>query len=84
MLQGSIQDVLRAYEEVTLLMGIFSDHRRDADADDSEIYKMTEEMANTTGKVISVPRRQTMRNTWRQTMRNNVEADYEKQSGGRP
>lgn len=36
-LQGSIQDVVPAYEEVTLLMDIFGDRRRDADADDSEI-----------------------------------------------
>ena len=52
LLQGSTQDVLQAYEEVTLVNVIFIDIRQNADAEYSEIYKMTEEMASLAGTVI--------------------------------
>ena len=70
LLQGSTQEVLLAYNEVTLVKEIFIDIRKNADAEYSEIYKMTEEMANIAGTVISIPRR-----CRRQTTRNNVESD---------
>ena len=68
--QGSMQGVHRAYEETTMVKDIFIESRQNADAEYSEVYKMTEEMANTAVKVISVPRR-----SGRQIMRKNVEAD---------
>ena len=39
--QGSTQDVFRAHEEVTLVKDIFIDVKQHADAEYSEIYKMT-------------------------------------------
>ena len=47
LLRGFMHDVLRAFEEVTLAKDMFIDSRQNADAAYSEVYKMTEETANT-------------------------------------
>ena len=64
LLQGSTQDVLWAYEEVTLGKDIFVGIRQNADAEYSENYKMTESVISTPGAVWDGPRER----TWRQTL----------------
>ena len=67
--QGSTQDVL---QEVRSHSGIFIDIRQNAEAEYSEIYKMTEHMVSIS------------RHFGRQTVRHNVEADRETLRRDRP
>ena len=70
--QGSMQDVLWAYEEVILVKDIIIDIRQIADAEFSGIYKMTVEMENTAQTVTAIS---IQRHCGRLTMTNNVEAN---------
>ena len=54
LLQGSTQDILQAYEEVTQVKDIVIDIRQIADAKYSEIYETTAEMVSIAGTVTAI------------------------------
>ena len=56
-LQGSMLGVLHAYEEVALVKDIVIGISKNAGAEYSEVYKITEKLVNIAGAVISISRR---------------------------
>ena len=73
LLQGSTQDILTAYEEVKLVKDVITGIRGKAEAEFKELYSNAQTMGESVGMTdLPISRRCS-----RQTLRENVEANYE-------
>ena len=70
MLQGTSMDVIKAYEQINLIVEELQTVRANADKEFYELYMTVTSMATTAGIEITMPR-----NCQRQTLRTNVPAD---------
>ena len=67
LLQGSSEDVVRAYEEVKTVKDALSGLRREAEPQYNRIFKTSNNMAEVAGTTMTIPRR-----CGRQNKRNNI------------